>query len=83
MDEPRLSLAVPAPSALPEFVGPMLPRHDTGRGADLERAVGRALGQAYPWLIKVNHPRGCGMLWACWPGEHAEAANDAGPGLTI
>ena len=76
MDEPRLSLAVPAPSALPEFVGPRLPRYDSGRGADLERAVGRALGRAYPWLTRVQRLPGAGMLWACFPGEHAEAAND-------
>lgn len=43
---------------------------------ELDRAIARALGKSYPWLALVKHPPGCGMLWACWPGEHAEAAND-------
>ena len=74
-DLPPLTQAVPMPPALPELVGPRPRRHDTGRGADLERAVGRALGRAYPWLTRVQRLPGAGMLWACWPGEHAEAAN--------
>ena len=45
-------------------------------GGDIERAVGQALGRALPWLLKVQRLPGAGMLWACWPGEHAEAAND-------
>lgn len=44
---------------------------------ELDRALARALAEAYgPWLALVTHPPGAGMLWACWPGEHAEAAND-------
>lgn len=74
MTEPPLTLAVPAP-AVPDLVGPRPRRHDTGRGADLERAVGRALGRAYPWLTRVQRLPGVGMLWARHLLEHAEAAN--------
>lgn len=77
-EDPPASLlqAVPMPASLPELVGPRPRRHDTGRGADLERALGLALGRSYPWLVKVERLPDAGMLWACWPGEHAEAAND-------
>lgn len=44
----------------------------------VEREVGFALGRAYPWLTRVKHPTGAGVLWAMWPGEHGEAANDPG-----
>lgn len=44
----------------------------------VEREVGFALGRAYPWLTRVKHPTGAGVLWAMWPGEHGEAANDSG-----
>lgn len=70
----KLVLAVPMPPQLLAGTGPR--RHDTMRGADLERAVGWALGRAYPWLLKVEHPPGAGMLWAQMPGEHGEASND-------
>lgn len=44
---------------------------------ELDRAIASAMGKAYgPWLALVATPPGCGVLWACWPGEHAEAAND-------
>lgn len=29
---------------------------------DIELAVGRALAKAYPWLLKVKHPPGCGLI---------------------
>ena len=72
-----LALAVPLPLPVPELVGPHRPRHDTGRGADLGRALSLALGRSYPWLVKVQRLPDAGMLWACRSGEHAEAANDA------
>lgn len=72
----HLMLAVPMPPPLPEFVGPRQRSYDAGRGVDLERALGRALGRAYPWLLEVSQPFGAGMLWACWAGEHEDAAND-------
>jgi hypothetical protein len=46
------------------------------RTIDIERAVGRALAAAYPWLLKVQRPPGMGMHDSCGYWHGYEAAND-------
>ncbi len=60
----------------PELVGLRRPAPHPLSAKGVEREVGFALGHAYPWLLKLKRPVDAGMLWAIWPGEHAEAVND-------
>lgn len=47
---------------------------------DIELTVGRALAQAYPWLLKVQRLPGAGLSDSCGLWHGCEAANDKGPG---
>lgn len=46
------------------------------RTRDIELAVGRALARAYPWLLKVHHPPGCGLIDCAALLIYPPAAND-------
>ena len=44
---------------------------------DIELAVGRALVNAYPWMLKVQHPPGCGLIDFAAIRIYSPAVNDA------
>ena len=44
---------------------------------DIELAVGRALVNAYPWMLKVQQPPGCGLIDFAAIWIYPPAVNDA------